>query len=306
MRVRLSPAEEALVRDQAVEWVRARNDTGSNAFHYKELARVPLPSGTIPVQLRFKGIWKPASFAAALSITTTFTKQGGQRPYDDAAGADSLFRYKWRGDDPNHADNRALREAMRLKAPLIWFVGIDDGWYVAVAPVWLVAEEPGQQQFVVAMDDIQRALAGSADTEALRAYSQRVVEQRVHQRFFRERVLRAYASHCAVCRLAHPNLLDAAHIIGDREIGGDPAVTNGMAMCKIHHAAFDQNVLGISPDLVVGIRRDILDEKDGPMLQHGLQDLHGRSLLWIPAKPRDRPDRDRLAKRFREFVEAAA
>jgi putative restriction endonuclease len=303
----LSPSEEETIREQAIAWVQRRIAIGEGRFHHSELGAVPLASGARRLKSVQRGIWKPEHMRSALSITTTFTPQGKQRPYDDAEGPDSLLRYKWQGQDPAAADNRALREAMRTGSPLIWFIGISEGWYAAVAPVWLVAEEAKNRQFVVAVDEVQRSLALSgAAPDALRSYTRRVVEQRMHQRFFRERIMRAYESHCAACRLAHPNLLDAAHIIGDKENGGDPVVANGLALCKIHHAAYDQNILGIRPDYVVEIRQDILDERDGPMLQHGLQDLHGQGLLWLPGHRRDRPDRDRLEVRYSAFRQAVA
>lgn len=40
----------------------------------------------------------------------------------------------------------------------------------------------------------------------------------------------------------------AAHIIPDREEGGEPPVTNGLALCKLHHTAFDAFFLSIRPD----------------------------------------------------------
>ena len=38
---------------------------------------------------------------------------------------------------------------------------------------------------------------------------------------------------------------------------------NVLSLCKIHHAAYDKNILGISPDYQVKVRIDILDEVDG-------------------------------------------
>jgi hypothetical protein len=43
---------------------------------------------------------------------------------------------------------------------------------------------------------------------------------------------------------------------------GDPTVSNGLALCKLHHSDFDGHILGVRPDLVVEIREDILREKD--------------------------------------------
>jgi len=125
----------------------------------------------------------------------------------------------------------------------------------------------------------------------------------LHQRKFRERVLDAYREQCALCRLRHSELLDAAHIIPDGEPGGEPVVENGIALCKLHHAAFDGFFLGIRPDYVVEVRSDILLEDDGPMLRHGLQGLHGARIL-LPRSKKSRPSADRLEVRYDRFLEA--
>lgn len=103
-----------------------------------------------------------------------------------------------------------------------------------------------------------------------RRYLLTQTRQRLHQPVFRAHVIRAYEKCCAVCALNHSELLDAAHIVPDSEDAGIAAVRNGLSLCKIHHAAFDQGFLGIRPDLVVEIRTDLLEEHDGPMLLHGL------------------------------------
>ncbi len=117
-------------------------------------------------------------------------------------------------------------------------------------------------------------------------------------------MLHAYASACAVCRLRHTELLDAAHIIGDAEQGGDPIVPNGMALCKIHHAAYERNFMGITPQYRVQINARLLDEVDGPMLKHGLQDMHGASIT-VPRGAAVRPDPERLLTRYDQFLAAS-
>ena len=64
--------------------------------------------------------------------------------------------------------------------------------------------------------------------------------------------------------LAHEEF-DAAHILPDGHPRGEPVVPNGLALCKLHHAAFDGHVLGVRPNLAVELRLDILREPDGPM-----------------------------------------
>jgi len=50
-------------------------------------------------------------------------------------------------------------------------------------------------------------------------------------------------------------------------------------LCKLHHAAFDCFIIGITPDYKIELRKDILDENDGPMLQHGLKEFHGNRII---------------------------
>ena len=123
--------------------------------------------------------------------------------------------------------------------------------------------------------------------DASHRYYLRTVKQRVDQQAFRHAVLIAYRTRCSICRLKHPELLDAAHIVPHSQ-GGKAVVPNGLSMCKIHHAAFDANILGVRPDLKIEIRDDILSEIDGPMLKHGLQEMHGSQLL-LPRRAELRP-----------------
>ncbi len=49
--------------------------------------------------------------------------------------------------------------------------------------------------------------------------------RRLHQVAFRQRVIRAYADRCALCRLRHLDLLDAARITPDSDAEGEPVVS---------------------------------------------------------------------------------
>ena len=76
-----------------------------------------------------------------------------------------------------------------------------------------------------------------------------------------------------------------------------------MALCRIHHGAYDYGILGVDPDYRVHLRPDVLEEHDGPMLRHGLQELHG-SRIQTPRKAEHLPNRDYLAERFARFMAA--
>ena len=173
------------------------------------------------------------------------------------------------------------------------------GSFVPIYPVWLVGEEPHQHSFVLAFDALMRdefeplTIDHPVDLAARRQYAMATVRRRLHQPVFRRRVLTAYRSvACALCNLRHENLLDAAHIKEDSE-GGLPIVPNGVAMCAIHHRAFDSNVIGIRPDYVIEVRQDVLEESDGPTLQFALQGVHAMGLT-VPAQKTARPDRGLL------------
>jgi len=114
----------------------------------------------------------------------------------------------------------------------------------------------------------------------------------------------AYKEQCACCRLRHGELLDAAHIIPDSRPEGIPLVPNGIALCKLHHAAFDSYLLGIRPDYVVEVRKDILNEDDGPMLLHGLKEMNNRRII-LPTPAELSPDKALLEMKFAEFKRAS-
>ncbi len=248
-----------------------------------------------------RGIRNPAQLEATISIMSSPTG-----PYRDHQGDDGSFRYVIRKGDWARGDNRKLHDAFERALPLIWLQKLRDAVFVPLAPVYLVGAEPDLRQYAVAVGEDLRWMAENHNPSPLeRKYIEVLARQRVHQPMFRALVITAYSRSCAVCELRHVELLDAAHITPDVDDVGLPVVTNGLALCKIHHAAFDKDVLGISPDLTVHISNSVLDEVDGPMLRHGLQAFHGHTLRVIPSRRVERPDRDRLDARFTEFLKRA-
>lgn len=256
-----------------------------------------------------QGIFKPAVLREVpLTITTIPVEVGRARPYDDQLAEGGRLLYRYRGTDPRHRDNEGLRVAMRRQTPLIYLYGVVPGQYMPVWPVFIVGDDEAGLSFRVVVDDAARLapIEGAEPgmvADIRRRYVTAVTQQRLHQQTFRQRVLRAYQERCAICRLRHAELLDAAHILPDSHPRGEPTVPNGLALCTLHHAAFDRNVIGVRPDLVVQVRRDVLEESDGPMLRHGLQGFHGKT-LFVPRPEVLRPNVEFLAERFELFVGA--
>jgi putative restriction endonuclease len=297
---------EARVRQAALDWLTTRSVFPDATFRLAELmAGVTVDGRKVALMDLQRGIRKPAGFDAALAIRTTYTPPGQAPPYEDEEGPDGLLRYAYRGDSGGESENTALRRAMSDKVPIVWFVGVSPGVYLPRWPVFVVGDDATSGVFTLALDAEQASLVGpGGEVLAERHYATAITRRRLHQPLFRARVLAAYDTHCAICRLKIPGLLDAAHIVGDRKEGGDPVVPNGLALCKIHHAAFDLDILGIRPDLVVEVNRQVLDAVDGPMLEFGLKDRHRQELMWVPRQRVSRPDHDRLEERYEEFLRA--
>jgi len=293
------------IRLAAFDWLGKQVDLHGDVLPRQILAQGFVFEDTRIPLISPKGIFKPKALPEyPLSITTA-----PHGPYDDSFSPEGLLLYRYRGTDPYHRDNVGLRNAMRDIVPLVYFHGVVPGRYLAVWPVFLIADDPQHLTFTVAVDerysinsymDESIPHVADSDADARRIYITSSVKQRLHQRGFRERVLHAYREQCAFCRLKHLELLDAAHIIPDNEPGGDPIVNNGVALCKLHHAAFDRFMIGIRPDYVIEVRKDILKEKDGPMLLHGLQGMHLKKIL-LPRNADLRPHPELLEQRYERF-----
>lgn len=249
---------------------------------------------------RNKGIWNPRNMLATLSIMSKPDSR-----YDDAEVGESLYAYAYREGNIN-GDNTKLRRAYELELPIILLRWIREGVYVPICPVYVVADDMENQRFILALDESLRSVTDPLKLEPIeRKYAERMTRQRLHQPEFRGRVLHAYANRCAVCTLGHAQLLDAAHIIGDSKVHGSAHVDNGLCLCTIHHAAYDANLLGISPDYQIHIGTKLLQEQNqGPILRHGLQAMNGKPLN-LPRHRNDRPSPERLEERFSEFKAAS-
>lgn len=261
----------------------------------------------IPLVNPQRGIFKPQRMRHLLSIRTVYPKPGGRVWYDDQRHVhrqiyegEEAVGYAFMGRDPAAADNRWLREAMENRVPIIYFLGIAPGLYQAYVPAYVVGWDATALMARVAFGAEDQTRLDFPATVVERRYALRQVKQRLHQASFREAVITAYDGRCAVSRLPEQRLLDAAHIIADKdEKLGQATVPNGIPLSKIHHAAFDAHLLGIDPDFVVHVSKRLLIQNDGPLLE-SMKKLHLQK-LHLPERKRDYPDRDRLLVRFDEF-----
>jgi putative restriction endonuclease len=265
----------------------------------------------IPLVNPQRGIFKPQQMRFLLSIKTVFPKPGGKVWYDDQREVhrqifegDQMVDYAFMGQNPDAADNRWLREAFENQVPIIYFLGIAPGRYQAMLPAFISGWDAKALKASVAFGVPDQESITPPENALERRYALRAVKQRLHQASFREAVINAYNGRCALSGLPEPLLLDAAHIVADKdERLGQPVVPNGIPLSKIHHAAFDAHLIGIDPDYRLHVSERLLIQHDGPMLE-ALKLLNGET-IHLPNRDKDRPDRDRLALRFERFKTAA-
>lgn len=239
---------------------------------------------------------------AALSLVTS-----PNSPYDDAIDEETgSIVYAYRAGSLSQADNRALDAAYEMQVPLIYFKGIDPGQYAVVQPVFVTDRDTSERAVLLepGLPIADLGGQGLVSPPPVRAVALQEVKLRLAQHRFRREVLRAYRRRCTICALKREELVQAAHIV-EFSRDGVEEVTNGLALCAIHHLAYDRNLLGIDPSGVVHIGRALREEKDGPMLREGIQAFHGRH-IHLPRDPAARPSQEGLAARFERFSDGAA
>lgn len=291
----LTPQEQDLLRERIFTELAKRADDAGGFLTFDELMNFHVDGQRIPL-VGQKGINNPQIFDTTLSVVSA-----ADGPYNDHLGPDGLIRYAFEAGDPRAGSNKKLLLAMETTTPLIFFERPMPNVYVPLVGAYVVAADFDNLNVTVAIDATMRAQYEMGIGEIEKRYITTEIQRRVHQPLFRAQIIKAYERRCAICRLNHAELLDAAHIIPDADVGGTASIPNGMALCKIHHAAYDRNFLGIDPDYRVHIDKDLLIEIDGPMLKHGLIEMHGTTIT-VPTPRAQRPDRDKLSARFELFL----
>jgi putative restriction endonuclease len=292
--------DEQAFREDLIEKILSKANENDGMLSRAELGEFSYEGQKIRVIDSRGGIWNPGAswtlgeeLRATLSINTT-----NKSEYSDQEVSGGLWRYDYQSGG-TAGRNTKMRKAMELQLPLIWFVQQDSGRYVPYK-VFIINDFPAEGYCLIA-PELSLAAASRSESLIERRYAERTMKQRLHQPAFRARVLSAYETKCAICRLGHGRLLDAAHITPDNDETSSTSVTNGLSLCKIHHTAYDIDIVGIDADYTVHIRQDILNEIDGPMLEHGIKEMD-KIKLWVPSSQMEKPDPARLEERFLKFV----
>jgi len=256
-----------------------------------------------------RGIFKPKQMTrGVLSIKTTIPREGRVNIYSDEEGENGYFRYSLQQGDLRGGGNKHLWEALEDKTPFVYFYPVAPAIYKALWPCFVTnINSEGMYCEVVVGNQPRVTVVEEAPvtyeipTPIERQYRVAESRMRIHQASFREQVLTAYDNKCAITSLPVSTLLEAAHIIPDRNPKGDAIVTNGIALSRIHHRAYDANLLGIDPDYYIHISEQLLNINDGPLLEEGLKSYQGKKIK-LPKNVNQVPDKNRLEERFSVFL----
>ena len=306
------PALDRDIRGRAFERVLALERI-HQAIPWSEIKRgFAFKGEKIHLATKARGIFKPRQMHTLLSIKTVTPRPGRRVWYDDQHQVEQsifeereYFDYAMMAGGPNASGNLLLKRAWTEKTPIIYFMGLSPERYVPIAPAFIYGWDArsgtcqiGPGKIVGTPTSIveQRPFEPADD----RRYYLSQTQQRAHQAIFRAAVMDAYKDCCAISGLRETSLLDAAHIVEDKhQTLGQPVVCNGLPLTKIHHAAFDSNLIGVDPDYRIHVSDQLLDLTDGPMLE-ALKGVDGNRIR-LPKRAIDCPDPERLEERFARF-----
>jgi putative restriction endonuclease len=280
------------LREAALSWCETLRARWGDSVPAADARHFPFEDQWIPMYGQ-QGIFKPRQISrGALSIRTSLTG-----PYqDEVLDGGEMIRYDF---SPRRGENDGVKWLADHSIPLIYFVQVKpkpQPEYMVVSPVFVLGWSDVARTFEVSYQPAKAArvvedrVAETTLTE--KRYGIQVYKARLHQAHFRREVLLAYRDRCAACELRVRPLLDGAHIVPDSHPRGTPTITNGIALCSLHHRAFDRRILRIQADYIMEIASGRVSDND-PAARSMLLDLHGKP-LQIPKRPELRPDPENL------------
>ncbi len=310
------------VRVAAISWLEERRQQTGTAVHgWRDLVGgFPCLGDRVKLKHPQLGIHRPSECVYPISITTSL-----KDPYGDVhreAAGELRYRYKGRPRSPagsglrgrlsavDNVSNRGLRCLMRRRWPLIHLRAVASGEYLAVAPVVILNDDPETQTFGVGLGADPAVYAGLSASEAIAAPSlpepwlldqgryQSGAALHVDEGVFRHRILAAYRGRCAACSVSPPGLLDAVRILPS---AGGYDTPNGLSLCKLHHAAYDRNYLGIAPDYRVEIGRGMAAAARETGTAAPCAGPRTQSRILLPYRRVDRPSSRFLEVRYEAF-----
>ncbi len=170
---------------------------------------------------------------------------------------------------------------------------VDDYGSVEAAIFDEDSDEPSEAEIENAQTELKQAVAGEPRlTEAEDEFIER--RQRARDAAFTRLVKEAYDDTCAMCRQSRETTdgqpeVEAAHIYPKEQNGRDD-IRNGIALCRLHHRAFDSGWLSLTDDYTILVRD--CPDRNG---YHEFKQLEGKRVRLL-SDERFRPDQLFIAK----------
>ncbi len=306
------PAEELELREAAFAHCALMREIWGDAVPARPLKCFRFGDQTVFLYAQ-QGIHRPNQALFPLTLVSTLNS----RYQDDVSDDLTTIRYDY---SPYDGLNEGVKRASQFGLGFVHLVQVNPkpkSEYLLVSPVFVDGWDDTARTFsLFALPESMTNVPPEPELVADAAHSLpehekrtalRLVEQRLGQAGFRKEVLAAQRNRCTVCELRVRPLVDAAHVVPHADPRSTNEVRNGLALCALHHRAFDTDVLRIDPDAVVHVDEgrlaefsslapDALRRRD-PAAVHQLLDHHGRPLR-LPKDPRKRPDPELLRLRW--------
>jgi putative restriction endonuclease len=108
---------------------------------------------------------------------------------------------------------------------------------------------------------------------------------------FSRRVLTAYDHRCAMCDV-QLRLLQGAHILPVGEIGSTDDTANGIALCALHHLAYDHSLVTFDKGFKTHVNAGMISSLKAEHMAGGLNKFRGaiRPIISAPPSKGDRPN----------------
>lgn len=119
----------------------------------------------------------------------------------------------------------------------------------------------------------------------------RTVVSRWRDSAFRDRVLDAYGHQCAVCQI-QLDLIEAAHIVPVDVPGSTDYTDNGIALCALHHKAYDAGIIRVDANYRVTVNRSRVNRLRaiGHAAGEKMFRRQLRSTIFVPTNPAALPN----------------
>jgi putative restriction endonuclease len=253
-----------------------------------------------------QGIFKAKQMQdVALSILTPLSRDSRKPFYLDKESDDGFYHYAF--EESKNDRNSYLYASHEKATPFIYFKAVMPAIYQSIWPCFVDSINEKERYFKIIVGNQPKLplLSGVANYEKPKElearYYVRESKVRGHQAAFRENILEAYKFKCAITGLSETKLLEAAHIIPDSNELSTQQITNGIALNRLHHRAYDAELLGIDTDYRIHIGTSLSDMKDELLLDKYFLSYNGTQLN-LPKNRNEWPDVNYLNRRFEAFT----